>query len=592
METHTRWLSYPRVLWLALTAAVLVSWPMFRMVFLGDDYIYLGILANRPTPAPIDASTFNLYRFVTGDSSVTTVLMQKGIFPWWTLPELKMAFWRPLTSATMALDHALFGTTFIGYQVHSLLWYAGLIAAYSLLMRRVLPGAVGAVALLLFAMDDVHAIPVAWWCNRNALVATLPALLGLWLHLEWRERGRTWAAPLSSVLLLVGLTGGETALGVFAYVLAYELLGAKGPWRSRLLGVAPAAVLAVVYLAVYKQLGYGSFGSDAYLDPTGQPLAWLKAACVRIPAMIHGLLLSIPSDLSFMFGGQAPLFVVLGVGSLALVLGVLRALGPYLPEDERRHARWLLAGALLALLPVSSAIQSDRLLTVPGVGGSAVIGLVITHLWRNRSRSRGWRAMTGVAALLVLTHVLLAPLTWYFSVTMMEGIGRHMVQFQQQLEKELDPQQLPNQRVVVLTLPEPDLAIYASVNWWAQGLPLPRAWWTLSYASQLHRIHRTGPNTLEVELLEGRFFDSLWERVHRSGRFPLAQGAEVDLHGVKVKVLEVDALGARRLAYTFDVPLEDSSLVFMHWRDGALHRLRIPPVEGQATLGYASSEGG
>jgi hypothetical protein len=61
---------------------------------------------------------------------------------------------------------------------------------------------------------------------------------------------------------------------------------------------------------------------------------------------------------------------------------------------------------------------------------------------------------------------------------------------------------------------------------------------------------------------------------------------------VKVKVLEVDALGARRLAYTFDVPLEDSSLVFMHWRDGALHRLRIPSVDEQTTLGYASSEGG
>jgi hypothetical protein len=29
--------------------------------------------------------------------------------PWWTSPELKLAFFRPLASALVALDYALFG---------------------------------------------------------------------------------------------------------------------------------------------------------------------------------------------------------------------------------------------------------------------------------------------------------------------------------------------------------------------------------------------------------------------------------------------------------------------------------------------------
>ncbi|NMO13475.1 hypothetical protein HPC49_09550 [Pyxidicoccus fallax] len=567
---------------------MLVSLPLFTVGLFGDDFIYLGIVAGREAPAPLANSTFDLYRFIAGDPDIARPLMQKGVFPWWTLPELKLAFWRPLTSVTMAADYALFGENTTAYHVHSLLWYLGLVGVFALLMRRTLAGAVGALALLLFAIDDSHAVPLGWWCNRNAMVSTLPALVGLWLHMEWREHGRKWAAPLSLVALAVGLTGGETALGVFAYVLAYEVLGAKGPWRQRLLGVAPAAVLALVYLAIYKKLGYGSFGSDLYVDPVAQPLAWLKVAAVRIPAMLWGLLLSIPSDLTLMLADAEAITVLVGVGALALVGGMLRAVWPHLSEDERRHSRWMLAGALLALVPVSGTIQGDRLLLVPSLGGAAVIAMVLTHVWRNRARSKGWRVLAGAAAVLAVTHVLLAPLSWYSTSSTMGGISRGMARVHQLLEKELDVATLPNQRVAVLTLPSPNLSLYASIAWWAKGNTLPRSWWTLSYAYDIHRATRTGSNTLEVELTELRFFDTLYERVHRGAAFMLKQGDEVKLDGLTVKVVEADARGIKRLSYTFDVPLEDPSLVLMHWKNRRLERLAIPALNATAVLDYGS----
>ncbi len=71
---------------------------------------------------------------------------------------------------------------------------------------------------------------MGWLANRNALVSTTAALLGLVMHLEWREARRPWALALSLVGFAVGLAAGETALGVLAYLLAYELLGARGGW--------------------------------------------------------------------------------------------------------------------------------------------------------------------------------------------------------------------------------------------------------------------------------------------------------------------------------------------------------------------------
>ncbi|QSQ18844.1 hypothetical protein JY651_26155 [Pyxidicoccus parkwayensis] len=579
-----RWLAWPRVLWLALGAAALVSLTVFRMGLFGDDFIYLGILSGQTPPAPLANGPFDLYRFIAGDPAISVPLTQKGIFPWWTLPELKLAFWRPLSSVTMMVDHALFGENPAAFHVHSVLWYLGVVAVFGLLMRRTLAGAVGAVALLLFAIDDCHAVPVGWWCNRNAIVATLPALAGLWLHMEWREHGRKWAAPLSLVALALGLTGGETALGVLAYVLAYELLGARGPWRQRLLSVAPAAVLALGYLAFYKHEGYGSFGSDLYVDPLSQPGAWLAVAAVRIPAMLWGLLLSIPTELSMMVGDG--LTIGVGLFALALVAGLLRAVWPFLSEDERRHSRWLLAGAFLALLPVSSTIQGDRLLLVPSIGGVAVIAMVLTHVWRNRARSGGWRALTGVAGVLAVTHVLLAPVGWYLATSYMVRMTGSADRVYAQLKKDLDPAALPNQRLAVLTLPNPNLNIYTSVAWWARGNPLPRAWWTLSYASDIHKLTRTGPNSLEMELTQERFFDTIFERVHRAGRFMLKQGDEVKLDGMTAKVVEADARGIKRLSFTFDVPLEDPSLVLLHWKDRGLRRVVLPPMGTTVALDY------
>jgi hypothetical protein len=579
-----RWLAFPRILWLSLAAALVLSLPMFLAGFVTDDYVYLGVLSGRPAPGPLPNTSYDLYRYVDGNPDTLQQLVTRGVYPWWTLPELRLAFWRPLSSALAVVDHRLFGMSPTGYQAHSILWYLAAVAVAGLLYRRLLPGLAAGLAVLLFALDDAHAVPVGWISNRNALVSAVPAMLGLWMHLEWRERGRIWALPLSIAGLALGLAGGEGALGFFAYLGCYELLGHKGPLRQRLLALVPAVLLGLAYVSAYKWLGYGAFGSDFYIDPARQPGPWLANALTRVPALLSGLLLSLPSDLALSGPGFQ---LALGLAGLLGVVAVgllVRAAWPDLEEQQRRHLRWLMAGAALSLLPVASTLPSNRLLLTPSLGGAAMVGVALTQLWRWREQAWRPRVLAMGAAVLVLLHMGTAPYFWWETAAGFRAVSARGDRIHGILAGELDSGRLAQQRVAVLAAPDPMVGMYTAARWWMGGGVLPRAWWTLSFSPEVHRATRTGPSTLELELERGRFLATRGERLYRYAAAPVAQGTEVDMQGVRVKVLEADAEGPRRLGVTFDAPLEDPSLVLLYWKEGALRRLQPPPTGGQVLL--------
>lgn len=569
-----RWFDSPRALWLCLLVALVLALPTLGTGFFLDDNIQLLIIEGRwPLGSP-----FDIFRFAGGSPEGMRRIVQEGPYPWWTLPELKISFWRPLSSALAVLDHRLFGREALGYHLHSLAWYLGVVTLFGLLLRRLLPGALGMLALLLFALDDSHLLPLAWIANRNALVSTAFALGGLWLHFQWREAREPWALPLSLAALAVSLTAGESALGVFAYLLAFELFGARGTVAERLQAVAPAAVLALVYLGVYKALGYGASGSAMYLDPVGEPGRYLVAALSRVPALFGGLL-GIPVDLWGMKPDSRPVLVGLGLAGLALVAFMLRSAWPGLSDEERRHCRWLGAGAVLSLLPVSASMPMGRLLFVPSLGGSVLLAVVLRHAWRSR---RGWRPNGVVVAGVVfaLLNFVLAPLSRLAMPMLIRQIGSGTAELARKAREELEPARLSSQRVVLLDARDLGAILYVPVLWALQGQELPRSWWGLSLVQESPIVTRTGPKSLAMELPGGgHFLTSDAEQAVRGPEFMPRPGEQVKLEGMTVTVLAADAQGPTRLGFDFDVPLEDPSLVFLHWREGGLHRL-TPPPEG------------
>ncbi|HEX8820733.1 MAG TPA: hypothetical protein VF794_12465 [Archangium sp.] len=583
MDTPTRgpWLAFPRVLWLSLLAALVLALPTVWLGFLSDDFGHLLILEGLPSLG----SPYDLFRFASGDPATLKPLVDQGPYPWWTLPELKLVFWRPLSSALAVMDHALFGRDARGWHLHSVAWYLGMVAVLGALLRRFLPGAIGALALFLFAIDGSHFMVTGWLANRNALVAAVPALLGLWMHLEWRESHRPWALPLSLAGLAVGLLGGETALGLFAYVLAYELLGARGPIKERLRSIAPAALLGLGYLVLYKARGYGAYGSGSYMDPLGEPGRFLLGALEKLPVLLGALVLEVPADIWMASASVRPVLVGLGLLGLGMLALLVRAAWPSLTEDERRHSRWLFLGAALSLLPVMSTFPANRLLLVPSLGSLVAVAVVLVFAWR--SRARGWRPR-GVAAgasVLALTHLVLAPLLWPGMFLLFRQFGTQAEPIYQTVADELDYQRLPGQRVVLLPAPIPGFTLYLPMILATRGMPRPLAWWSLSMSMEPHVLTRTGPSSLELSLTRGHFLTNEFEKVFRSpNTHPLPAGSRVELQGMRVTVLEADAEGPTRLGFDFDLPLEDPSFVFLGWKDGQLRRTTPPPVGARVAL--------
>ena len=114
------------------------------------------------------------------------------------------------------------------------------------LLRRALPGPLGVLTLALFAVDESHWFPVAWWAHRNTLVAVAFGFAGLLAYVRWRETGWRLGLPVALVSFGLGLLGGEAALSIFGYLAAYEMLASRGPFSSRVRALSPFVGLGVV----------------------------------------------------------------------------------------------------------------------------------------------------------------------------------------------------------------------------------------------------------------------------------------------------------------------------------------------------------
>ena len=533
-----------------------------------DDYVHLLSIEGRvPTTSP-----FDLFNFASGKPGEVTKMMGFLPFPWFTYLDVKLHFFRLLSCATMVLDHSLFGRNPVAFHAQSALWYVAFVWGAWLIFKRSLPRALAGLAIVLFAMDFGHVLATAWWSNRNALVAVVPALYGLWAHLRWREDGWRWGLPLSLVLYALGLSGGEMAIGVFGYLGAYELFGDRGPWVRRIAALVPAGLLAVAYLAIYKANGYGTHGSGIYIDPAENPLQFLLHAPERILMLIAAQFFLAPVEIPA--GSQAAFWPILVLCAVltALTVHLARDAWKDFDDDAHRGLIWLVAGALFSCAPVLSTFASARLLMGPSIGAIPLLAAILLHL--RVAKRRGLRA---AYVWLFFLHVILAPLTWpglSFALGHIDTLTRLSIS-----RAEIDNSKAADQIVIVPVAPDPLTAMYTVVMREYDGNPRLKAWLSLSMAQCAHRLSRPAANQLELELVNGEYLDSLFEQLLRSPEIPFHVGERITLPQMTVEIL---ALGPKampnRVRFEFPGDLDQPPYVFLKWKEDHLARFTLPKV--------------
>jgi hypothetical protein len=563
-----------------LLALLLVS-PGLGGGPLADDYMLLARVDPRLHVPGFPYAPLDLFTFVSGDPSQRAVLLEKGVFGWWMAPDFRMSFWRPLSSLTHVLDHLLWPQSWVLAHVHSMLWFAALLAVLAVLYRRFHAPWVAHLALVLYAVDDARGWVLGWVANRNALVAATFAFAALVLHDRARRDGWRTGKWLAPALFAAALLGGEAALAVTGYLFAHALFIDSGPLSRRLGRLWPYAALAVAFLVAYKAMGFGASGGGMYLNPMDEPTPYLRALGERLPILLAA---QIGLSLSDIWSALPP---VARLSAYALAVAALVAFAALLaPLLRRRPAcRFWALGAVLSLPPLCATIPMDRLLVFAGVGAMAAIALVFAEWLEGGAFAlfpRARRAAVTIAvSLLAVLHLVLAPLLLpvrALSVDLLARIGAR-------LEASIPTDQTVRGKTLVILSSSVELTAFPP---WMQrqvrGVPLPRSMRVLASCFADLRVSRLDATTLRVRPEKG-FLDNEFLRMVRGLSRPFRAGDEVVLSDLRVRVREVTVDGRPAEAdFTFAVPLEDPSLLWTRVQAGGALSPWSPPSVGESLL--------
>jgi hypothetical protein len=575
-------LAHRRFFGIAVAAGMLLAAASLRIGFVLDDYPFLvwldGTSPKRVTP-------FDLYEFALGDRAASIEMVRNGPWPWWTDLDLKIRFFRPLSSALLWIDHALFGHAALGYHLHSLAWYLALLVSVGVLFRYALSPPLFALSFLLFVLAAGHAEPVGWISARHMIVSAAPSVAGLAAHVLHREHGFRAGRWLSVPGVLIGLLGGEAALGVLLYWVAYESVGAPKdrPWPVRARWMSLPLGIAVAYFAAYKAAGYGAAHNDAYFEPLANPRRFFLAAAERVPLLLGELLGGTSSELA-QVRPPAP-FVAAGLVAIVAFGALTRAVWPVVPASDRRSLGWLGTGAVLATFVTVGGFPGARLLLLPGIGGCAFIAAVILYAGKRLAEPALGRAvrvgLKAGRAFLVVAHVVLSPVVFLASIDMTAKLGAATERIDRTLDGVLGGSEStsPPRRVFLLAASDPVGGLYVGA---ARAVRAPQtisSWVTLSLARATHTFERVGERTLVISADPGMLHGS-FEVVFRGADHPLRPGDRVELDDVSIEVLATRDRFPTSIEVVFrTMSIDDPSLVFLAWREEKLVPVRLAPGE-------------
>ncbi|UCE59290.1 MAG: hypothetical protein JSU63_17835 [Phycisphaerales bacterium] len=582
-----RWLTHRRLPLLLAVLAAALTLPSLWGGWVVDDHHHRLWMGDYPDfPSPSD-SPWDLFVFANGDPARTREMMDLGVWPWWTLPEIRAAFFRPVTVLTHRLDYTLWPQLPSLMHAQSVLWFAGLVAAVTLLYRRFLGlTLVAGVAALFYAIDDARGMPVGFLANRNAVIAAFFGMLCILAHDRWRREGWRAGGLIAPVLLLVSLLSAEGGIGTIAYLFAHAVFLDRASWRRRLAVLLPYAVVVVGWRLAWTQLGYGVWGLGLYVDPLAEPLLYLRGLLDRIPVLLLGQFLLPPAEVYlFCLDFKVVTFYPLIAGAVVLAIGFVMI--PRLPWDAT--TRFWCLGMALSLLPICATFPADRMLFFVGLGAFALVGQFFEAVFSTTKPATvpggqmSKRRMTkALGCALVAVHGLLAPIV--LSVRTAIPIGPHSLLESLRVNAPMD-HSVEEQSVVVVAAPMPFYASWLPEQRTLAGLPVPAHTRVLAPSNPPPvEVRRLDKYTLAVRPGRG-FMAMIGDQLPRAPHLPMAIGERVELTGMTAEVISLTEDNRPfEVKFTFSVPLEDESLRWFTWGKRGFVPFAPPPVGDKIIL--------
>jgi hypothetical protein len=580
----TRWLGARRAPLVVALIGLALAAPALTADFSADDHLHRIVSRDDPGIEGMKSRPLDLFVFADGDEHVARQLRDEGVFPWWTDVHVKLAFWRPVTSATHAVDYTLWPDNSRAMLAHNLLWLAIALGMVWLFYRRFAEIRwIAVLAFALYAVDDARGPVVGWIANRNALVAVAFAIPVLLAHDRWRRDGWTHGGWVGPLLLALALGAGEGSLAITAYLAAHALWLDRGTWRDRLLALAPYAAVVVVWRVVYQLLGYGVAGSGVYLDPGSDPVGFVAHAVYRVPLLLLGQLALPWSDLASLYplmGPNAMLVMVLFAVAVLAAIGL--ACARLLRVDP--VSRFFATGMILSAIPIASTFPADRLLGFVGLGGMGLVAqLLAAALERRDLLGTRWARRAGamcVVVVMVLVHVVAAPPFLVMRSRSMVAINRILDRADAGIPRDAS---LAEKTVILTNAPNDAFAAYVQIMRQARHQVRPHRLYWLATGTSPVTLTRVDERTLRVAPRDG-FVRHEIDQMLRTPRRPFAVGERIALTGLTIEIERVEGGRPLTVLAHFDRPLEDPQLVWRRWDVRTYAPYQPPAVGASDTL--------
>ena len=538
-----------------------------------------------------------LYEHMRGDGSLLSAFelgpqspagvdawRDSGLYPWWVSDALRIDFLRPLSAVTHGLDQALWPDQPWLMHLHSVVWYLLLLAGVGALYRRLSPALLSSdgqsrwtqlagLALVLYTIDDAHAINVAWIAARNSLIGATFGVLALLAFIRSRIDDWRPGLVLGPIFAGLALLAAEASVAAFGYLLAFALTLDQAPrWGARARSLLPYAFVLLAWIVLYRTLDHGAEGCGLYSDPFADPFAFVGAALSRGALLVTAQLgLPMVIDLIAYVPGIAAQATAAALVGLTITAALL---WPTLRRSPL--ARFFALGMLFAALAHGTTLPQERYLLLVGLGGSGLVACVLVDLATGLLRSRAARLL---AWIWLFIHMALPPLLALPRTFGVAALHRAVAAGADEIKCEGDLQ-----TVILLNAPGDIFALYAPVIRRAGGAE-DRGLVVLYAGGGSPLLTREDATTLRMSLDQG-WFAAPGDRLFRDSADPLAVGDRIVLRG-PAQTIEVEVIGltddGRPQTIDLHLPVEvdDPSLRWMVWEDG-LPRPWTPPSLGES----------
>ncbi len=501
-----------------------------------------------------------------------------GALPWWTLPNLSMAMFRPLASLSHYIDYSFFPERPLWMHLENCAWYALIVWLVATLYRRVDGARTATLASLLFAVSEAHAEGTAWIAGRNTLMSAAAVAGVLIAHDSSRRDGSRAARRVAPLLLLAGYGCSEGTIAAWAYLVPYAVFLDRDSPRRRASSLAPLFAVTVAWQLFYRGAGYGVRGSAAYRDPFTSPRAFFTERVPEVlPATLRELL--VPRSIGATWSHDPSVLpwvaaaIALGCG-MFLLRSALR---------NRRIAFWLSA-LVLAPLPACVVELAPRLFLIPSIAALALIAELVLMLWQTAVASRNLLLRGGAAAFAFVLLFIHGVQALWAAPRAHESLL--WADFPFRYSAIALPPHDPSQFDVLYVVNTPNFFITEVSPLYVKKGAWPPRIYVLGSSMTGVRMTRPDASSIVLEARDGYLADP-YSRLVRAPEYPFTRGEVIHAGPLNITVEEITPDGRPLRVRFHSNRLDDPRALWVTWEGGWYRRVQLPPIGAASDLSGA-----